>query len=219
MLHLATHWPQQANASFWPQAVDYAIWVFNRMPNMESGISPNELWSSARGNAGTELSRAHVFGCPVYVLDAALQDGKKIPKWNPRARLGLFLGFSDVHSSQVPMVLNVATGKVLPQFHVIFDNKFETVHSLPTDEPITKQWAEILQLERECYMDINFDEHNDPIIPPLADIVKSYAKEKDSQPIIDLTQDAFDEKNPQNHIDQPDIPTNNDSERDFPEGV
>ncbi len=79
MLHLATHWPQQANASFWPQAVDYAIWVFNRMPNMESGISPNKLWSS-RGNAGTELSRAHVFGCPVYVLDAALQDGKKIPK-------------------------------------------------------------------------------------------------------------------------------------------
>ena len=154
MLHLAMHWPQQANASFWPQAMDYAIWVFNRMPNMESGISPNELWSSARGNAGIELSRAHVFGCPVYVLDAALQDGKKIPKWNPRARLGLFLGFSDLHSSQVPMVLNVETGKVSPQFHVIFDDKFETVHSLPTDEPITKQWAEILQLERECYMDI-----------------------------------------------------------------
>ena len=53
----------------------------------------------------------------------------------------------------------------------------------------------------------------------MADIVKSYAKEKDSQPIIDLTQDAFDEKNPQNHIDQPDIPTNNDLERVFPEGV
>jgi hypothetical protein len=123
----------------------------------------------------------------VYVLDAALQDGKKIPKWNPRTRLGLFLGFSDVHSSQVPMVLNVATGKVSPQFHVIVDDKFETVHSLPTDEPITKQWAEILQLERECYMDINFDEHDNPIIPLLADIVKSYAKEKDSQPIIDLT--------------------------------
>jgi hypothetical protein len=53
----------------------------------------------------------------------------------------------------------------------------------------------------------------------LADIVKSYAKEKDLQPVIDLTQDTFNEKNLQNHIDQPDIPTNNDPERVLPEGV
>jgi len=178
MLHLATHWPQQANASFWPQAVDYAIWVFNRMPNMTSGITPNELWSSARGNAGIELSRTHVFGCPVYVLDPALQDGKKIPKWNPRARLGLFLGFSALHSSQVPMVLNVETGHISPQFHVIFDDKFETVHSLPSNEPLDKQWAEILQLDRECFLDIDFDENDNPIIPPLADIVQSYENAK-----------------------------------------
>jgi hypothetical protein len=62
----------------------------------------------------------HVFGCPVYVLDAALQDGHKIPKWSPRACLSLFLGFSDLHSSQVPLVLNVQTGKISPQYHVIF---------------------------------------------------------------------------------------------------
>ena len=92
MLHLAAHWPQYASSTFWPQAIDYAVWIFNRMPNMTTGISPNELWSSVRGDSGTQLSRAHVFGCPVYVLDAALQDGKKIPKWNLRARLGLFLG-------------------------------------------------------------------------------------------------------------------------------
>ena len=210
MLHLATHWPQQASARFWPQAVDYAIWVFNRMPNMESGISPNELWSSARGNAGIELSRTHVFGCPVYVLDAALQDGQKIPKWNPRARLGLFLGFSNLHSSQVPMVLNVESGKISPQFHVIFDDKFETVHSLPTDEPIAKQWTEIMKFERECYMDVDLDENDTPIIPPLADVVKSYAREKDSQPIIELTQDIFDHGNLSDPIDQPENPNHDD---------
>jgi len=222
MLHLAMHWPQQANASFWPQAMDYAIWVFNRMPNMESGISPNELWSSARGNAGIELSRAHVFGCPVYVLDAALQDGKKIPKWNPRARLGLFLGFSDLHSSQVPMVLNVETGKVSPQFHVIFDDKFETVHSLPTDEPITKQWAEILQLERECYMDTDFDTNDNPIIPPLTDIVKSYETDRDLlRPImLDLTHDIFDDTNTlPDFIDRTEKQGSNESDREVPEGV
>jgi hypothetical protein len=80
---------------------------------MESGISPDELWSSVRNNDDV-LKGAHVFGCPVYVLDAALQDGKKIPKWAPWARLGLFLGFSNLHSSQVTLVLNVETKKISP---------------------------------------------------------------------------------------------------------
>ena len=119
MLHLATHWPQHASSTFWPQAIEYAIWVFNRMPNMVTGISPNEIWSSVRGDSGSQLSRTHVFGCPVYVLDAALQDGKKIPKWNPRARLGLFLGFSDSHSSQVPHAAK----------HVIFHDLIDLIEA------------------------------------------------------------------------------------------
>jgi hypothetical protein len=43
MLHLATHWPQYASLSFWPQAIDYLVWVFNKMTNMENGLSPNEI--------------------------------------------------------------------------------------------------------------------------------------------------------------------------------
>jgi hypothetical protein len=77
MLHLATRWPQCAYSKYWPQAIDYATWVFNKLPNMESGISPDELWSGVRRNDSI-LQRAHVFGCPVYVLDAALKDEKKI---------------------------------------------------------------------------------------------------------------------------------------------
>jgi hypothetical protein len=134
MLHLANSWPQCAHSKYWPQAIEYATWVFNKLPNMESKISPDELWSGVRRNDSI-LQRAHVFGCPVYVLDVALQDGKKIPKWNPWARLGLFLGFSDLHSSQVPLVLIVESGHTSPRFHVIFDDKFETIHSLPSNSP------------------------------------------------------------------------------------
>ncbi len=97
MLHLAHSWPQHADPKYWPQAINYATWVFNNLPNMDSVISPNKIWSNMR-NCDEVFKQAHVFGCPVYVLDAALQDGKKIPKWSPHARLGLFLGFSDVHS-------------------------------------------------------------------------------------------------------------------------
>ena len=136
MLHVATHWPQYADSKFWPQATDYTVWVFNRLPSVDSGIAPNELWSRVQAH-GTNMTCAHVFGCPVYILDASLQDGKKIPKWNPRACLGLFLGFSNLHSSQVPLVLNAATGHISPQFHVIFDDKFETLHSLPASLSIS----------------------------------------------------------------------------------
>ena len=142
---------------------------------MESGIASSEIWSGVH-SPSSKLSRTHVFGCPVYVLDASLQDGKKILKWNPRAHLGLFLGFSDLHSSLVPLVLNIATGHTSPQFHVIFDNKFETIHSLPIDQPLKNQWAQIIALGRECFMDLDYDENDHPILPPLSDIIKSYSE-------------------------------------------
>ncbi len=55
MLHLATHWPQQANLQFWPQAIDYSTWVFNRLPNVDTGLTPNKIWSSVQ-NTGNELA-------------------------------------------------------------------------------------------------------------------------------------------------------------------
>jgi hypothetical protein len=77
MLHLANSWPQFADSKYWPQANDNAMQVFNKLSNMESRISPDELWSSVCSNDSV-LTR-HVFGCPVYILNEALQDIKKIP--------------------------------------------------------------------------------------------------------------------------------------------
>jgi hypothetical protein len=63
------------------------------------------------------------------VLDPALQDGKKLLKWLPRAQRGMFLGFSSKQSSTVGMVLNLVTGHVSPQYHVVYNEKFSTVTS------------------------------------------------------------------------------------------
>ncbi len=77
-------------------------------------------------------------GAALYVLEPELQDGKRIPKWFPRARLGMFVGLSLVHSSLVPLVLNVKMGKISPQYHVVFDDKFSTVNSLSSEDSIDK---------------------------------------------------------------------------------
>ena len=177
MLHAAHSWPDVASINLWPQAVDYAVWVFNHLPSIDVGISPHELWSRTRFPSNS-LTRAHVFGCPVYVLDPRLQDGHKIPKWDPRARLGMFVGFSPLHSSLVPLVLNIHTGKISPQYHVVFDDKFETVPSFPLGKSIRQQWNNILQFPRECYLDVDVDHNGFPINPP-----SGYAWESPPRPL------------------------------------
>ncbi len=181
MLHLANGWLQCADSKYWTQAIDYATWVFNKLPNMESRISPDELWSGVCRNDSV-LRCTHVFGCPVYVLDAALQDGNKIPKWNPWAHLGLFLGFSDLHSSQVPLVLNVESRHISPQFHVIFDDKFETIHSMPSNQTLDQQWAKIFSLGCECFADMDYDENDQPTLLPLTGIMRTFREERITQP-------------------------------------
>ena len=68
-----------------------------------------------------DINRTRVWGSPLYVLDPKLQDGKKIPKWEKRSTTGILMGFSPAHSSTVSLALNINTGSVTPQFHVIHD--------------------------------------------------------------------------------------------------
>ena len=63
----------------------------------------------------------------MYILDKQLQAGIKICKWHTHARVGLYLGHSLMHAKLVSLALNISTGLVSPQFHIKFDDFFETV--------------------------------------------------------------------------------------------
>ena len=60
--------------------MSYAVWIWNRMPNIDSGYSPEELFSRTK-STHVDINRTRVWGSPLYVLDPKLQDGKTIPKW------------------------------------------------------------------------------------------------------------------------------------------
>jgi hypothetical protein len=75
-----------------------------------------------------------------------------------------------LHSSQVPLVMNVDTGKIFPQFHVIFDDKFETVLSIALGDSIDDRWKSTFHLKQECFEDVDFDEDGNAILPPLTSI-------------------------------------------------
>ena len=91
-----------------------------------------------------DLKHWRPFGCPVYVLDTALQNESGIKhKWTERSRIGIYLGRSPFHARSVALVLNINTGRVSPQFHVQFDPSFQTVKESfeGTSPPI--QWQAV----------------------------------------------------------------------------
>ena len=152
IVHATLHNPQYKFISLWALAMDYAVWCYNQLPPGGHGLSPEELWSSIK-SPRSGLPRAHVFGCPVYVLDPTLQDGGKIPKWNSRARQGIFVGFSTKHSSTVPLVFNPSTQHISPQYHVIFDDTFSSVPSFTTPAERDEIFAKLFHSSREKYID------------------------------------------------------------------
>ena len=74
------------------------------------------------------LSNSHVWGCRTYVLEPKLQKpGVNIPKWASRSNLGVNMGISKMHSTQVGLIINLLTGSISPQYHVVFDEMLSTV--------------------------------------------------------------------------------------------
>ena len=94
-----------------------------------------ELITKTKSNH-RDLRRSHVWGCPVYVLKAKLQNDQKLPKWNRRSRIGQFLGFSKEHLTLVANVHNLRTGYISPQYHLVFDDLFETPVRQGYNDPV-----------------------------------------------------------------------------------
>ena len=92
LLHAEGKWPNAISKNLWPYALKMTNTNRNDLPRPKDGISPHETFSSVSMRNNT--SHKHVFGCPVYALNASLQAGRKIPKWDIKARLGIYLGNS-----------------------------------------------------------------------------------------------------------------------------
>jgi hypothetical protein len=128
ILHACLHWKNGIDSSLWHMAVKYAAHVYNQMPKL-NGVCPADFFSGSTVPSHRLLD-LHVWGYPVYVLDSKLQQGQKLPRWQPQSRQGILLGLSTQHASEVPLVLNCKTGSITTQFHVVFDDLFFTVPSV-----------------------------------------------------------------------------------------
>ena len=127
--HARHFWPEAVKLCLWPFALKDVTRVYNWYNIGDDGLTPEERFSQMK--IKRDLRHEHTLFCPVYVLDAKLQGGiSGLPKWEPRSRVGVYLGQSPHHASNVALVLNLKTGLVSPQFHVVFDDNFTTVKYL-----------------------------------------------------------------------------------------
>src|SRR5210317_633775 len=163
--HSAIHWPEVADPELWPLAVLYASYILNRIPREDTGRSPLELFSGTTWPM-SKFQDFQVWGCPIYVLDGALANGRTLPRWKPRSDRSMYMGNSLKHGHGVPSILNLSTGKITSQYHVIFDNWFQTV--LATNNPPINfdddAWYKTFGATKwQCVPDHDLPDNSDPV--------------------------------------------------------
>jgi hypothetical protein len=167
LIHAAVHWPEVADTALWPMAAAHAVFLWNHVPNPSTGLSPADIFTRTRFPL-EKLHDLHVFGCPAYVLDKKLADGKKLPRWTPRSDRCMYLGRADKYASSVYLVLNIATGSITPQYHVVLDDWFATVSASATTLPDfgTDAWQ---RLFGDSELQFPLDDEDIPLLHLLRD--------------------------------------------------
>ena len=113
----------------WPVSFRVSCHKYNSLEIDEDVKTPEQKFSGVEFQICPTDYRT--WGCLVLFLEAPLQGRPAgLPKWEPRARAGVYLGHSTFHSGSVALLLNTRTGHVYPQYHVVFDNTFSTVEHI-----------------------------------------------------------------------------------------
>ena len=71
-------------------------------------------------------------------------------------RVGAYIGRSPIHVGNVYLILNLSTGHVSPQFHIVFDETFSTVPSLK-NRSVPTSWKFKFENNRELATNEDFN--------------------------------------------------------------
>ena len=149
IIHAMCRWPELVNQSLWPHAMFLATDIRNKNKLDKNCLSHIEKLSNT--SQSFDIRKNHVFGFPFHVIDSSLQNHQSIPRLDERMRVGACLGQSKQHALNVSLIINVHVGYVSPQFHIVFDENFETVASLRSGiKP--KRWKWLSRHRRELYL-------------------------------------------------------------------
>ena len=165
--------------------------VHNKFKLDTNLLSPEEKFSWLK--VTQSVKEEHTLFFPVYCLDAKLQGGiGGIPKWDPRSRLGIFVGHSPDHASDVALILNLRTGLVSPQYHVVFDDTFSAISHLQS-EAAPSNWHHLVENYCENYTD---DPKDTKLIDEIANTLPTYSKFVKNKSAMEKCLDLARDSNP-----------------------
>jgi hypothetical protein len=127
--HAISKWYKTITAELWPFTIQHATTIHNTTErrSRDYDVSP---WEQFKGECSKlDQNDMHPLFCPVYVLDRRMQEGTSPPKWTKRTTQKVYVGHLHHYSKSVPMVWDPNTKVVSLQFHVMFDNNFDTVQA------------------------------------------------------------------------------------------
>jgi hypothetical protein len=127
--HAISRWDKTITAELWTFAIKHAATIYNTTKgrSRDYDLSPWEQFTGERSKLNQTYM--HPLCCPVYVLDQRMQEGTSPPKWKKRTTQKVYVGHLHHYSKSVPMVWDPKTKLVSPQFHVMFDDNFDTVQA------------------------------------------------------------------------------------------
>jgi hypothetical protein len=101
LLHAAVHWPEAAEPQLWPLTVRHAVYLHYFLPDPETGLIPNGLFTRTKHPNKYLFDLLPLF-CPVYALDNTIADGHKLPRWKPRSdRMFLLVSVRNTQASSL----------------------------------------------------------------------------------------------------------------------
>ena len=197
LLFAQNRWPEAVAVNLWPYALRSANDSINHAPRLADNIIPMEAFTGT--DSPLRIREQHTFGCPVYALNSKLQGGKSIPKWHERARVGIYLGLSPQHSRSVALVLSLKTGLVSPQFHVEFDDLFETVGKRAGNPVLDSKWQTLSGFKTAAQPLIT---RNNTVSEGAAGVATDFALEESADiPITEF--ESFDEESHTPDVHEP----------------
>eukprot|EP00957_Ditylum_brightwellii_P007745 586003-Ditylum_brightwellii.AAC.1 len=134
LLHPKRKWQVAISTTLWPFAYRAAEERHNLMDLNANGLTPLEQMSGHKEELVASIAP---------------------PKWDLKARVGIYVGHSPFHAGNVALVLNLQTCHARPQYHVVFDNEFSTVPYFQSSEQ-PPNWVELVQNHTELATEESF---------------------------------------------------------------
>ena len=134
---------------FWAEAAMTAIYVKNRLPSPKiHDKTPFEIVCKSKPS----VKHMRVFGCQAYILTPS----EKRLKWDPKARIGIFMGYEEV--SKAYRVFDIEAGQIMITRDVTFDESTFGFSMEPSSEEIddTMLDLDLLEINDEDIRQVNY---------------------------------------------------------------